>query len=167
MSAAKYASRMASARASTNRSAGVLLWRRREGRLEVLLGHPGGPFYARRDEGAWTIFKGQPDPGESDEDAARRELREESGIAFSGPLVPLGEVRQKGGKVVIAFAGEGDADPATLSSEPFEMEWPPGSGRTGRFPEVDRYGWFGLEEAARRILPAQAAFLARLTEALR
>jgi predicted NUDIX family NTP pyrophosphohydrolase len=157
-------------------SAGVLLYRHRAGRLEVLLAHPGGPFYARRDEGAWTIPKGEPGPGEATTPAAlltvaRRELEEETGHAVSdadaGAAIPLGSIVQRGGKVVHAWAVEGDLDPATARSNTFELEWPPGSGRLAAFPEVDRVAWFGLDEARRRIRPAQAPLLDRLRSAQR
>ncbi len=143
-------------------SAGILLWRRRE-ELEVLLVHPGGPVWARRDAGAWSIPKGECDPGEPPRKRALIEFAEETGTALGdGALRELGEVRQRGGKVVVAFAREGDLDPATLRSNTFEMEWPPRSGRRQAFPEVDRAQWFSLDEARRRINPAQAALLDRL-----
>jgi len=142
------------------RSAGVLVCRQRSG-IEVLLVHPGGPFWAKRDLGAWSIPKGEHGEDEDAEAAARREFGEETGWALEGELVPLGEVRQKGGKVVTAFAARGDFDPASLDSNAFDLEWPPGSGRLRRFAEIDRAGWFDLDEARRKILPAQAAFVDR------
>jgi len=148
------------------RSAGLLLHRMRAGRLEVLLVHPGGPFWARKDAGAWTIPKGEPGEGEPLLAAARRELVEETGFPADGPALPLGEVRQAGGKVVHAWAVRGDADPDALRSNPFELEWPPHSGRVQAFPEADRAAWFTLEEAERRILPAQVPLLERLRTAL-
>lgn len=147
-------------------SAGVLLYRLRDGATEVLLAHPGGPFWQRRDAGAWTLPKGQVEPGETLEAAARRELAEEVGCTQDGPLRPLGRVRQKSGKWVEGFALEGEFDPAGLCSNEFELEWPPRSGQLRRYPEVDRAQWFGLEEARTRILPAQAPLLDRLAALL-
>jgi predicted NUDIX family NTP pyrophosphohydrolase len=146
------------------KSAGILVYRRRAGTIEVLLVHPGGPFWARRDAGAWSIPKGEYSDDEDPEAAARREFAEETGWTIKGELKPLGEVRQKAGKAVTAFASEGDFDPATLTSNRFEMEWPPKSGRTASFPEVDRAGWFGLAEAAEKIIEGQRALLDRLEE---
>jgi predicted NUDIX family NTP pyrophosphohydrolase len=149
-------------------SAGILLFREREGRLEVLLGHPGGPFFAKKDEGSWSVLKGEADPGEELPAVARREFAEETG---QGPpddtMLELGEVRQRGGKTVVAWALAGDVDPATAQSNTFEMEWPPRSGRLREFPEIDRVGWFDLESARRKILPAQVPFLERLEDAIR
>ena len=147
------------------RSAGIVVCRLRGGGMEVLLVHPGGPFWKNRDLGAWSIPKGEHAPGEDAEAAARREFAEETGWALDGALAPLGEVRQKGGKVVTAFAALGDFDPASLESNAFELEWPPGSGRLRRFAEVDRAEWFGLGEARRKILPAQAVFMDRVAAA--
>jgi predicted NUDIX family NTP pyrophosphohydrolase len=144
-------------------SAGVLLYRRRPA-LEVLLVHPGGPFWARRDEGAWSVPKGLCAPGEDPLAAARRELTEETGCVAAGPFLALTPLRQKSGKVVHAFAAEGDFDVATLVSDTFELEWPRGSGRVRTFPEVDRAAWFGVEEALARILPGQAGFVRELRE---
>jgi predicted NUDIX family NTP pyrophosphohydrolase len=146
------------------KSAGILVYRRRAGTIEVLLVHPGGPFWARRDTGAWSIPKGEYSDDEDAEAAARREFAEETGWTIKGELKPLGEVRQKAGKAVTAFAGRGDFDPATLNSNRFEMEWPPKSGRTASFPEVDRAGWFGLAEAAEKIIEGQRTLLDRLGE---
>ena len=144
-------------------SAGVLLWRRGGGGLEVLLGHPGGPLWAKKDAGHWTVVKGEIDPGEAPEDVARREFKEETGQDLpDGPMVELGEIRQKSGKVVLAWAVEGDLDPATAVSNTFTMEWPPRSGRRAEFPEIDRVEWFDLDEARRRIKDAQAPFIDRL-----
>jgi len=143
-------------------SAGVLLWRVRDGRVEVLLVHPGGPFWARKDLGAWSIPKGEVAPGEDARATAIRELREETGATVEGELVPLGSVTQKAGKTVHAWALEADFDPAALVCNTFEMEWPKGSGVKKTFPEVDRAEWFPLEAARRKINPAQAAFLDRL-----
>jgi predicted NUDIX family NTP pyrophosphohydrolase len=151
------------------RSAGILLYRRREdGGPEVLLVHPGGPFWARKDLGAWSIPKGEHGDDEDATAAARREFEEEIGTALpEGPLTALGEVRQRNGKRVQAWAAEGDLDPATVRSNTFELEWPPRSGRTQAFPEIDRAAWFGLDEARERLLGAQAPFLDRLREHLR
>jgi predicted NUDIX family NTP pyrophosphohydrolase len=147
------------------RSAGILLHRRGDAGLEVLLVHPGGPFWAKKDAGAWSIPKGEHDDGEDAQACALREFAEETGSAPSpGELTDLGEVRQKSGKVVRAWALAGDLDPAAVRSNSFEMEWPPRSGRRQAFPEVDRAGWFGLDEAREKINPAQAAFLDRLRE---
>jgi len=145
-------------------SAGILLFRRRPG-IEVFLAHPGGPFWARRDAGAWTIPKGLVDAGESAPDAARREFEEETGVAVAGELIALGQVRMKSGKIVKAWAVEGDADPATTRSNTVEIEWPPRSGRVRAYPEVDRCAWFDLATARGRIHPSQAPFLDRLVEA--
>ena len=146
-------------------SAGILLWRRREGRLEVLLGHNGGPYFARKDEGHWTVLKGEVDPGEDLLEVARREFEEETGHEPpNGPTIELGEIRQKSGKRVLAWAVEGDLDPETAVSNAFEMEWPPRSGRKQDFPEIDRVAWFDLVEARVKIKAAQTAFLERLED---
>jgi predicted NUDIX family NTP pyrophosphohydrolase len=148
-------------------SAGILLYRLTSGSTEVLLVHPGGPFWARKDEGAWSIPKGETAAGEEPVDAARREFAEETGSALElASLVALGDVRQRSGKRVSAWAAEGDLDPESVHSNVFEMEWPPRSGRTREFPEVDRAAWFGLAEARRRLIPAQAEFVDRLSEHL-
>jgi len=146
------------------RSAGLLLHRRRGGVLEVLLVHPGGPLWAKRDLGAWSIPKGEIGADEDPLAAARREVEEETGFRAPGPFVALGTLRQRGGKHVSAWATPGDFDPAALRSNPCELEWPPRSGRRIRFAEVDRAAWFPLEEARRRILPSQAPWLDRLAE---
>ena len=144
-------------------SAGILLYRRRENGLEVLLGHPGGPHFRRRDHGHWSVLKGEVESGEELEAVARREFEEEAGHPVpAGPLLPLGETIQKGGKRVVAWAVEGDLDPATALSNSFEMEWPPGSGIRGRYLEIDRVAWFAPEEARLRIKDAQAVFVDRL-----
>ena len=148
-------------------SAGLLLYRLAPGGLEVLLVHPGGPFFARKDLGAWSLPKGEAEPGEDLLAVALRELAEETGFAAEGTALPLGEIRQAGGKLVHAFAMQGDADPSRLHSNEFELEWPKGSGRRRNFPEVDRAEWFDLDEARRRVNPAQVAFLERLAAALR
>lgn len=148
-----------------SRSAGLLLFRHTGRGVEVLLGHMGGPFFARRETGAWTVPKGEYDPGEPAWEAARREFREELGLAPpDGEAVPLGEVRQSGGKTVTAWAVEADLDPATVVPGTFAMEWPPKSGRTQEFPELDRVAWFPLDRAREVIVSAQAAFLDRLAE---
>ncbi|HMN85899.1 MAG TPA: NUDIX domain-containing protein [Bauldia sp.] len=144
------------------RSAGILLWRRTAGGPEVFLVHPGGPFWAKRDDDAWSIPKGNVDAGEALEAAARRELAEETGLTVDAPLEPLGAFRQPSGKIVVAFAAEGDVNPAALASNAFEMEWPPKSGRMRSFPEVDRGDWFDPETAARKLLPGQRPILAAL-----
>jgi predicted NUDIX family NTP pyrophosphohydrolase len=143
-------------------SAGILVYRRRGGGLEVLLVHPGGPFWARKDAGAWTIPKGEHDAGEDALAAARRELREETGLDVEGPFEPLPPARQRGGKLVSAWAVEGDFDVSALASNTFEMEWPPRSGRRRRFPEVDRAEWFPLHVAETKINDGQRPLLQAL-----
>jgi predicted NUDIX family NTP pyrophosphohydrolase len=148
-------------------SAGVLLYRRSAGGIEVLLGHPGGPFFASRDLGEWSIPKGEVEEGEDLEAVARREFREETGHPVpDGLAVPLGTVRQKGGKLVHAWALEGDLDPATARSNTFTMQWPPGSGSWISVPEIDRVEWFAPAEARRRIKETQIPFLDRLLASL-
>ena len=143
-------------------SAGILLYRHAADGPHVLLGHPGGPFWQRRDLGAWTMPKGEIGPGEDAAQAARREFAEEVGLPPPDALRPLGRIRQRGGKWVDGFAAEGDFDPAFLRSNVFELEWPPRSGRMARFPELDRVAGFTLREARQRILASQADFLDRL-----
>jgi len=147
-------------------SAGLLLYRRKEGGFEVLLAHPGGPFWAQRDEGAWTLPKGLVNDGEDPLDAACRELLEETGLRPAGPFLSLGEIRQKAGKRVLAWACAGDADPTQLKSNLMRAEWPRGSGKWLTFPEVDRCDWFAPEAARGKLNPAQAAFIDRLEAAL-
>lgn len=148
-------------------SAGILLYRHPPSGLEVLLAHPGGPLFANRDEGHWTIPKGEPDVDEPLLDAARREFTEETAQELpDGPMFELGSIVQKGGKVVHAWALEGDLDPDEARSETFEMEWPPRSGMMQAFPEIDRVAWLDLDEARRRIKPAQITLIDRLEEAL-
>ncbi|GAB2807061.1 NUDIX domain-containing protein [Streptomyces chlorus] len=147
------------------RSAGLLAFRHTDHGLEVLLGHMGGPFFVRRDAGAWTVPKGEYDAGETAWDAARREFEEELGLPPpDGEAVPLGEVRQSGGKIVTAWAVEGDLAPAAVVPGTFRMEWPPRSGRIQEFPELDRVEWLALDRARELIVSAQAAFLDRLAE---
>jgi predicted NUDIX family NTP pyrophosphohydrolase len=145
-------------------SAGLLMYRFRNGRLEVLLVHPGGPFWRNKDEGAWMIPKGEVEEGEDIFAAAQREFTEETGLKPSGKFVGLGEVKQRSGKHVHAWAFEGDCDPASIQSNAFEMEWPPKSGKRQSFPEVDRGAFFNLAEARRKILAAETPFLERLAE---
>jgi predicted NUDIX family NTP pyrophosphohydrolase len=140
-------------------SAGILLFRTNDRGIEVLLVHPGGPFWRRKDLGAWTIPKGEVQPGEDLLDAARREFHEETGWPAEGEVIALGQVRQASRKVVHAWAVEGEFDPAAINSNTFEMEWPPRSGKMTTFPEADRAAWFGIAEARRRILPAQSPLL--------
>ena len=136
------------------------------GAVEVLLAHPGGPYWTRKDAGAWTLPKGELQEAEDALACAMREFREETGCAPSGPFAPLGEVRQKSGKRVSAWAFEADLDPAHLESNLFEMEWPPRSGQLRQFPEIDRIDWFGFDAARLKLLPAQLPFLERLQAAL-
>jgi predicted NUDIX family NTP pyrophosphohydrolase len=148
-------------------SDGILLFRASDGRLEVLLAHPGGPFFANRDAGHWTIPKGEADGDEDPFAVARREFEEETGNPPpDGEAVDLGTIVQKGGKVVHAWALEGDLDPATAESNTFEMVWPPGSGQRRTFPEIDRVEWFDIDEAKRRVKPTQVPLIDRLVEAL-
>ena len=148
---------------AAKRSAGILLYRRNRGELQVFLAHPGGPYWARKDLGAWTIPKGEIDEGEDPLAAAKREFAEEIGVAPRGEFRALKPIRQKSGKTVLAWAVEGDCDPAAVRSNVFSMEWPPKSGKQEEFPEVDRAEWFGIEEARKRLLPAQLPLLEELT----
>ncbi|MCU1692474.1 MAG: mismatch repair protein MutT [Frankiales bacterium] len=144
-------------------SAGLLLWRRRDGEVEVLLAHPGGPLFAKKDDGVWSVPKGEHGPEEEPLEAARREYAEELGLpAPDAPPVPLGAVVLKSGKVVTAWALEADPDLTGFDPGTFELEWPPRSGRTQPFPEVDRVAWFGMAEAAVKLAPRQVPFLSRL-----
>jgi predicted NUDIX family NTP pyrophosphohydrolase len=148
-------------------SAGILLWRHRACILEVLLAHPGGPAWARKDLGHWTIPKGEAEPGEELAAVARREFAEETGHPVpDAPAIDLGEIRQKSGKLVVAWGVAGDLDPATAVSNEFELEWPPRSGQMRAFPEIDRVEWFPPDEARRRLKAAQVPFLDRLDAAL-
>jgi predicted NUDIX family NTP pyrophosphohydrolase len=145
------------------RSAGILIYRHNRGRPEVLLVHPGGPYWRRKDTGAWQIPKGSAEDGELPVEAARRETQEELGVTLCGEPYPLRTIRQAGGKVVEAFALEQNIDPAKLASNVFALEWPPGSGRMMSFPEIDEARWFSLEQAEEAMLPSQRP----LVEALR
>lgn len=149
-------------------SAGILLYRGVGDGVQVFLVHPGGPFWARKDEAAWSIPKGMADPSEDAQAAARREFAEEVGAVPAGELTPLGSFKQSGGKTIVAFALAGDFDPAALKSNTIELEWPPRSGRMLTIPEVDRAGWFGLETAALKLhvgqRPILAAFRARILD---
>ncbi|HUJ74117.1 MAG TPA: NUDIX domain-containing protein [bacterium] len=144
------------------KSAGLLVHRLREGRLQVLLVHPGGPFWARKEQHCWSIPKGEIQAGEEPLDAAVREFQEETGCAASGPYMPLAPVVQAGGKTVLAWAVQGDFDPSQLRSNAFSMEWPPRSGRLQEFPEVDRAAWFEIPVAKERILKGQIGLLDQL-----
>jgi predicted NUDIX family NTP pyrophosphohydrolase len=153
---------------ATKRSSGLLLYRRDGAGIEVLLAHPGGPFWLNRDAGAWSIPKGEVEPGEEELDVARREFHEETGHPSpAGPCLSLGEVRLKSGKFVMGWACEGDLDSRTAISNTTTVEWPPRSGLRITIPEVDRVEWFEPDEARRRLNPAQAAFVDRLLERLR
>ena len=155
-------------RVMARQSAGILLYRLGGSAPEVLLVHPGGPYWARRDVGAWSIPKGEYAEGDDPIACARREFEEETGSALPpGDLVDLGSVTQKGGKVVSAWAAEGDLDADAIRSNTFTMEWPPRSGRMAEFPEVDRAGWFEADAAREKLISAQAEFLDRLLERLR
>lgn len=144
------------------KSAGLLLHRRRAGQLEIFLVHPGGPLWAKKDLGAWSIPKGELEEDEDPLAAAIREFAEETGLTLDGPFEPLAPQRLKSGKIILAWAVEGDADPDALRSNSFSMEWPPRSGRRQEFPEVDRAAWFSVEEARRRINAGQVGFVDEL-----
>ena len=148
------------------RSAGILLFRRRRGAIEVLLAHPGGPFWAKKDEGAWSIPKGVYEPGEDGLSAARREFAEETGAQTEGEAVALGAFRQSSAKTVDVWAIEGEFDPAHLRSNTFTLEWPPRSGRRREVPEIDRVQWFALDEASRKMLKGQRPILQALLRGL-
>jgi len=151
---------------SSKISAGLLLFRRARGGVELFLAHPGGPFWRRRDEGAWTIPKGIIEEGEDPLAAACREFEEETGITPAGPFLPLGSIRQKAGKTVHAWAWEGDADAARIRSNEMAVEWPRGSGKWQNYPEVDRCGWFDPPTAKRKINAAQSELIDRLEQLL-
>ena len=148
-------------------SAGLLMYRLQGGRLEALLVHPGGPFFAKKDDGAWTIPKGEVEPDEDLLTAARREFKEETGFKPAPPFIELTPIRQKGGKIVHAWAFAGEADPLQLRSNTFKLEWPPRSGQVQEFPEMDRAGWFDLDEARRKIKAAQIPLLEELFRLLK
>ncbi|MBL7499623.1 NUDIX domain-containing protein [Frankia sp. CNm7] len=153
--------------AARRQSAGLLLYRSVAGEVEVLVGHMGGPFWARKDEGAWSIPKGEHEPDEDPRAAAAREFAEELGSAPpDGPWLELGTVRQSGGKIVTVFAVRGDLDPAAAVSNTFDLEWPRGSGRIRTFPEVDRVAWFDLPTARAKLVRGQLPFLDRLLDHL-
>ena len=149
------------------RSAGILMFRRRGADVEVLLMHPGGPFWAKKDDGAWSIPKGEFLQGEDALAVAKREFEEETGARPQGEFLPLGDIVQAGRKIVTAWGLEGDFDPATLVSNRFELEWPPKSGRNASFPEVDRAQWFLPAEGRQKILPGQRELISRLIDAIR
>jgi len=146
------------------KSAGLLLYRKVCGFMEVFLVHPGGPFWANKDDGAWSIPKGEFDEGEEPLDAAKREFREETGLVAEGEFQPLKPVRQRSGKIVYSWAVNFDLDAAAVKSNPFSMEWPPGSGRMQEFPEIDRADWFKIELARRKILKGQLGLLDQLEQ---
>jgi len=143
------------------------MYRIRDGRLQVFLAHPGGPYFKHKDEGAWTIPKGEPEPAEDLLVTARREFEEETGIVPTGPYTPLKPIRQKGGKIVHAWAFEGDCEGKPIVSNHFVLEWPPGSGRRTEFPEVDRAEFFDVAVAKRKVKPAQAALIEELEEIIK
>jgi len=148
------------------KSAGLLMYRRRRGVLEVFLVHPGGPFWVNKDEGSWSIPKGEYEPGEDPFEVAKREFQEETGCQAGGEFIPLAPRKQPSGKVITAWALEGDCDASTVKSNSFSMEWPPHSGRQREFPEVDRAGWFALPAGRRKILKGQAGFLDEMEQIL-
>jgi predicted NUDIX family NTP pyrophosphohydrolase len=144
------------------RSAGLLMYRIKDGATQVLLAHPGGPYFVKKDDGAWSIPKGEPDTEEDLLITAQREFEEETGVKPTGPFIPLKPVKQKGGKIVHAWAIEGDCDPATIQSNTFTMEWPPRSGQQQAFPEVDRAEWFDLATAKRKAKSGQVGLIDEL-----
>jgi predicted NUDIX family NTP pyrophosphohydrolase len=146
------------------KSAGILLYRLKDKSLEVFLVHPGGPFWAKKDIGAWSIPKGELTEDENSFVAAKREFKEELGTEFTGKAIPLTPIKQKSGKIVYAWASEGDIDPAKIKSNTFEMEWPPRSGKRQEFPEIDKGEWFEIPKARRKILPGQLPLLDELVE---
>jgi len=147
-------------------SAGLLMYRLQSGKLDVLLVHPGGPFFAKKDDGTWTIPKGEPDAGEELFDAAQREFKEETGFGSSPPFMELTPITQKGGKIVHAWAFAGDVAASQLRSDTFKLEWPPHSGKVQEFPEMDRAGWFDLPAAKRKMKAAQIPLLEELQQKL-
>lgn len=150
----------------TKLSAGFLMFRRMQGQIQVLLVHPGGPFWEKKDLASWSLPKGEYSDGEDPFAAAKREFEEETSISPEGNFIPLGQIRQPSGKLVTAWAFEGDCDPATIKSNLFSMEWPKGSGKMQEFPEIDRGEWFTFEMAGQKILKGQVGFLERLAEYL-
>ena len=144
------------------KTAGILLYRMRNAGLEVFLVHPGGPFWMKKDDGAWSIPKGEMEEGEDPLNAAKREFHEETGCSVEGNFIPLTPLKQRGGKLVVAWAVEGDCDAESIKSNLFSMEWPPRSGKRAEFPEVDRAAWFALELAKEKILKSQVGFLEEL-----
>jgi predicted NUDIX family NTP pyrophosphohydrolase len=148
------------------KSAGLLMYRRRHGILEVFLVHPGGPFWAKKDAGSWSIPKGEYMPEEEPLEVAKREFQEETGFKASGQFIPLTSRKQPSGKVITVWAFEGDCDASAIKSNPFSMQWPPRSGRQQEFPEVDRAGWFSIPVAKEKIIKGQAGFLDELTRIL-
>lgn len=147
-------------------SAGLLMYRYRDGVLEVFLVHPGGPFWARKDLGAWSVPKGEFTPAEDALAAARREFAEETGLPAAGEFIPLTPRKQPSGKLIQAWAFQGDCDPGAIKSNTFTLEWPPRSGSLQNFPEIDRAGWFTLEEAKEKITRGQVGFVGELEEIL-
>jgi predicted NUDIX family NTP pyrophosphohydrolase len=145
-------------------SAGLLMYRRRDGQLEVFIVHPGGPFWAKKDLGSWTIPKGEYLEGEDPLQAARREFQEETGFTAEASVTALGDLKQPSGKILTAWAFEGDCDPTQLKSNTFPLEWPPRSGRQTEFPEIDRGAWFSMEAAREKLLPGQRPLLDRLLQ---
>lgn len=143
-------------------SAGLLIYRKKMNLVEVFLIHPGGPYFFNKDDGAWSIPKGEIDEGEEGLAAARREFREETGCSADGEFISLGKIKQKGGKIVLAWAGEWDCDAGAITSNTFSIEWPPRSGRMQEFPEADRAGWFTIARARKKINPAQVPLLDEL-----
>ena len=152
---------------AAKRTAGVLLYRRRNSAVEVFLIHPGGPFWAKKDDGAWSVPKGEIEPGEEPLTAAKREFNEETGCVADGDFIPLVPIKQPGGKLISVWSVEGDCDPQRVKSNTFTIEWPPRSGKRAEFPEVDRAEWFTLEAAKEKILKGQLGFLLDLQQALR
>jgi predicted NUDIX family NTP pyrophosphohydrolase len=148
-------------------AAGLVMYRIREGHIEVLLAHPGGPLFKKKDAGAWTIPKGEPDDGEDLLPTAQREFTEETGLVAQEPFLPLGSIQQKGGKIVHAWAFEGDCDPATLRSNQFTMEWPPKSGQHQQFPEIDRADFFTLKRAREKLRAEQVPLVEELADLLK
>lgn len=148
-------------------SAGLLMYRIKDGVLQVLLAHPGGPYFVKKDEGAWTIPKGEPDTDEGLLATAQREFEEETGIKPAGPLIPLKPIQQRGGKIVHAWAFEGDCDPGSITCNAFVIEWPPRSGRQMEFPEIDRVEFFDLDMARRKIKAGQEGLIDELASLLK